>query len=148
VESNDIVIKINYLLRRYMKKHTKKSGFTLIEILVVIAIIAILVTAILISLNGSRKKARINAAKTELKSAMTAVVMCNITGTASVPGSDTGGGVICAGSIPTWPVLSWGYKYTDFNLMKYLGDCNFSVSTNGDNASGSLTCDCKSQLCE
>jgi prepilin-type N-terminal cleavage/methylation domain-containing protein len=118
-----------------------KKAFTLIEILMVVSIIAILASVILVSVNQSRKNARINSAKSTLKSAMTAVVACNDGGTATPP--DGGGGAICGTA--TWPVLQWGYQYESGG--DYTADCNFSISTNGD-TTNPIRCTCQSQLCQ
>ena len=45
---------------------SKVSGFTLIELLVVIAIIGILATVIMISVSGSKDKAKVSAFKSEV----------------------------------------------------------------------------------
>lgn len=51
----------------------KNKGFTLVELLVVIAIIAILVVLILVALGVARQKARDSQRKTDLRSIQTAL---------------------------------------------------------------------------
>lgn len=127
----------------------KNKGFTLIEILVVVAIIALLATAIMVSIGESKRKARINSAKTSLQSALPAVISCNDSkGIINRPsGSETGDTEICQGNITPgskWPKLPIGYDY--ISSENYSADCNFKVSvTNGDRSD--LICDCVKQSC-
>ena len=56
-----------------MKKY---KGFTLIELLIVIAIIGILASIILVSLNSARNKANAAATKSTISSLQAALVVC------------------------------------------------------------------------
>ena len=48
-------------------QHTAKNGFTLLELLIVIVIIAVLMSLILPALSGVRRRANIVAVQTEMK---------------------------------------------------------------------------------
>jgi len=134
-------------IRQAIKAMKNKSGFTLIELLIVVAIIGILAAVILVSVNQSRKNARVNGAKTSLKTALPIIIAClDSGGTANVPNA-SGGNQICstvAGS--NWSVLINNYQYKTVNFTNS-NACNFTVSTNNDTPAD-LTCDCASQICK
>jgi len=105
----------------------RKQGFTVIEILVVVAIIAILATVLLVSMNGSRKKAQDNSALTSFKSAAAPVYMCLTSGLLlnAVPAA---GQPICPGDDAVWP------DFTKFGWSN-------TVSTNLSDNQGFYWCD-------
>lgn len=88
----------------------KKKGFTLVELLMIIALIGIMSAVILVALQSVKKKAKETAAKTAIASASQSGGMCYKNGgtiTSYVPGT-----AICTGAVPsvnaTWPELPKG----------------------------------------
>lgn len=130
----------------YMKK-----GFTLVEILVIVAIIALLSTAILVSIEQSKRNARMNGAKTSLKTILPAIVACVDGGGAISP--RVANTDICSTSAglsnAKWPALSYGYSYGAgiYNSTS----CNFKINTGSDMTplgNTFITCSCLTQICE
>lgn len=87
----------------------KNKGFTLIEILIVIAIIGILASVVLVSLNRSRMKANTVVLKSAISSLRPALSVCcsgtaNTTGAAVNPAANT---EICSAGIgSSFPVAA------------------------------------------
>ena len=76
-----------------MKKINKK-GFTLVELLLVIAIIGILAAVLFVSLNGQRERARKTAFKETMRGLVPAATAC---ADSNFTIGHTMGGVICSG---------------------------------------------------
>ena len=122
---------------------TNKKGFTLIEILITIAIIGILAAVILVTLNSAREKARDSSAIASARSAATAIQSCFLSsGSAAIFngfvgwGSGNGNVSPVAGSIfvgssgcteATWPQLPTTWRYSLVRVS------NMGVPYNGFN---------------
>lgn len=91
-------------------RHTSsvRSGFTLIEILIVVAVIGILATIIIALLSGSTDKASANKAKTTLGSLKNALaICCSNPSTALVSWNGSGAApALCSGATSTYPTPS------------------------------------------
>lgn len=120
----------------------------MIEVMIVVLIVAVLVSVILANINQSRKKARVNGAKTSLKLVLPAIMACK-DGGGNVSLPPTADADICATAVgltgATWPTLPDGYAYVP-GLGYNSVNCSFTVFTNGDSAD--LTCGCEAQICQ
>lgn len=115
-----------------MKKHIKKdNGFTLIELMVTIAIIAILAATVLVSMQNYAAKGRTSRAMAQASSAIPAMVSCWGNGGKVTPSGTN----ICdiGPGYGTWPDMSSiNYSFKNVPIDKS-ASWSFTVeSTKGD----------------
>jgi len=93
----------------------KNKAFTLIELLIVIAIIGILASIVLVNLNSGRTKAVNASALSSATQLLKIVEMCDLDGGKIVgpANANNGGGNICnkGAAYGTWPVPPAGFFY-------------------------------------
>ncbi len=118
-----------------MKKIKKQKGFTLIEMLLVIAIIGILAGTILVGVSGQREKARSATALESLNSVLPYAIECYIKGTNMTSPTAPGGAILCGGI--DYPVLETGCAYvvadpdTTNDIKVKCGSINITCSISG-----------------
>lgn len=119
----------------------KRGGFTLIELLVVVAIIGILASVVLASLNSARDKARLSKAFQTLNQINKAAHFCLLEDNLlTVPASGSAGGTaVCAGSETKLPNISdIGFGYCGVGCGGWTSDTSgaFAISIYSDSYSG------------
>ena len=137
------------------KFQVSKTGFTLVELMIVIAIIGILAGVVLVSSQSATLKAKRASALTTVSSALPEIVTCqddggDINGPAN---ASTGGNTICSlgvagGHSATWPDISktsWTYNVVGGTLATNanIGTMTFKLVK----GSGMITCDYAANGC-
>jgi prepilin-type N-terminal cleavage/methylation domain-containing protein len=146
------------MLYQKMKKYKINSeGFTLLELMTVIAIIGILASAIMVSLSVQKKRAVVGRVLTEMSATMQNIYLCKSDdGTINSPDS-TGGNDLCKinetdnPNYVQWPALGenegLSSSYTaggDFNGNDWYYGVNADTSAGGED---NICCNAKSGKC-
>jgi len=128
------------------------QGFTLVELLLVIAIIAILVTVLFVSLGGQRERARTTAFKENARGLVTTFTACTDGAGTIYSGELNGVGTACAGgtssitaAVPRVPDCD-GVGNVSVNSNPTNGD-NWAFSSVCTRTGGNCTASCSSDGC-
>ena len=99
-----------------MKKHNffQNKGFTLVEMLLAIAILVVLSSAILVSISSQKEKAERTRTLSEMSATIQPIYMCLADGGSVTTPSN--GGNICSGesAYGQWPTLMTGFSAYSF----------------------------------
>lgn len=112
------------------KKLSKKKGFTLMEMMIVVAIIAIMIAIIIPTFTGALNKARAATDEANLRAYYATVVAKNILGEGNLPD---------AGDITSVEVDGVTYKLYGKATIARTGDGNITITYTGpDNSSTTI----------
>jgi len=96
-----------------MKKKTKKNGFTLIELIVTVTIIAVLTVVGMISYGGTSKKARDSRRMADLEKIRVALELYRQSTGSTYPADGDLGAKLTPNYLQTMPVGPKGENYAD-----------------------------------
>lgn len=140
-------------MKNKMKKNralsVEKRGFTLIELMVAIAIIAILSAIILVSMQGYAKDARASKALAQLSGAIPSLMSC--WGNGLTPNVPSSGGNICGSDnkYGIWPIAGSGElsSYSYASTLTDKGDWVVELSSGSTQDNKKICCNSKMNSC-
>jgi len=127
---------INFIQGIASKRIIGKKGFTLIEMLLVMAIISILAGTIMVGMSSTRKRARVTSALKTANGVTAELAHCYLNNKTVISPTNTqdgGGGQICQGA-GNYPKLAKGCVYNGYSGNKLKIDCT-------NNGGVIITCD-------
>ncbi len=126
-----------------------KGGFTLVELLLVLAIISILSGTILVSVSAHKKRAEEAKMQAQLAGAIQNMVLCRSDdGTINEPHDSAGGGDICSlsSNYGKWPKTGAPTNFSNYVSDGAFEDGNWFVYT--DDGTARICCNSGSNQCQ
>lgn len=127
-----------------MKKN--KNAFTLVELMVVIAIIGVLAAVVLVSLQSFGKKARASKAMAQASSVIPSMVSCYSNG--GIPRFSSGdvcSGITGASNYGQWPVFPSGYSIGSSH--DWTSSTNWFFKIGAESGVNDICCNSKMNSC-
>ena len=138
-----------------IKSKTSRRGFTLVELMIVIAIIGILAGVVLVSSKSAVDKSKKASALTTAASVLPELVTCQDDGgDIDYPASSTtGGNIICtaSGHSITWPDISktgWTYANTTTTVLyANIGSMTYTINKPTGSTDNNIICTFSGNSC-
>jgi prepilin-type N-terminal cleavage/methylation domain-containing protein len=137
-----------------MKKMIKKRGFTLVEMLLAIAILVVLSGAILVSISSQREKARVTRMLSEVSAVVPAIYMCVADGGSVQIPSSSGGNEVCQidgvleSGYGEWPAVIDGFSQYNASDSDDFNDDNWYLELLDDNSISRICCNTNMAGCK
>jgi prepilin-type N-terminal cleavage/methylation domain-containing protein len=136
------------MITKFLAKKSNKKGFTLVELLLVLAIISILSGTILITVSSHKKRAEEAKMQAQLAGAISDVVLCRSDeGNVNEPNGTAGGENICSlgGAYGQWPATAVTTGFGNYVSDATFEDGAWFVYT--DDGTARICCNSGSNQC-
>ncbi len=144
-----MVLSLKYYKKMVKKIYKNEKGFTLIELITVIAIIGILAITVLVSISAQKERALTDKVLTEISGVIPNIYLClSDDGTVSAPDGN-GGNNICnlSSGYGVWPAMPSDFAYQSVSGNLNGDSWSLGVSYTGSGGGENICCTSKAERC-